>query len=403
MNFRWLSMVLLTVLVACESMTNKDEALSRELDASNAKLRQQELIDAVQEGHLGKVKGLLAKGYSPNIRNEVGLSPLHYAAVLGNLDIMKLLIEAKAEVSSPNQSRFPGVLHMAAQGGHAEVVQYLLDLGLNIDTPWLLNGHTPLLEATFNARVAVVSMLLKAGADTGAVTLRGLTASDFAARESDRNSDMNDILKLINDHNLNLGLKADEKGKVDITSEQKASRLVALLNIIDPPRRLSEAEVRKRDLQIRLQSAAEKGDLITVRQLVDIDKANLNTRAGRLGTTPLILASVAGKEDVVEYLLANGANPNLYERHPMGISALFKAAVFGHAGIALRLLQAGANVNEQGPANGMSPLHDAVFRGRIEVAKLLLQYGADRSLKDYSGRTPMDFAKGRPELEDLFR
>jgi ankyrin repeat protein len=50
----------------------------------------------------------------------------------------------------------------------------------------------------------------------------------------------------------------------------------------------------------------------------------------------------------------------------------------------------------------MSPLHDAVFRGRVDVAKLLLSFGADPRLKDYTGRTPKDLAKGRPALEALF-
>jgi ankyrin repeat protein len=266
-----------------------------------------------------------------------------------------------------------------------------------------LNWHTPLLEATFNGKINVVDILLKAGADTGAVTLRGLTASDLAAREADRNPDMKVILGLLNSRNIQLGLSADPTGKIDFSSEQKATSLATLLDIVDPPRPLSPLEIQKADQQKRLQGAAEKGDLNSVKQIVEVEKADPNTRAGRLGTTPLILASVAGKVDVVSYLLAKGANPNLQELHPMGISALFKAAVFGHTEVAHLLLQAGAIVNEQGPANGMTPLHDAVFRGRVDVAKLLLSFGADAKLKDYSGRTPKDLAKGRSELEAIFR
>ncbi len=176
-----------------------------------------------------------------------------------------------------------------------------------------------------------------------------------------------------------------------------------LFNHIDPPHALTPRQKHTADLQTRLQAAAEKGELSEVKRLVEVEGASANLRGGRLGTTPLILASVAGKEDIVDYLLNKGADPNLHELHPMAISALFKASVFGHTAIAQRLLERGALVNEQGPANGMTPLHDAVFRGRVEVAKLLLGFGANPDLKDYTGRSAKDLAQGQPNLESLFR
>lgn len=107
--------------------------------------------------------------------------------------------------------------------------------------------------------------------------------------------------------------------------------------------------------------------------------------------------------EIVNYLVAHGADPNMKERHPMGVSALFKAAIFGHEAIVAALLKAGALVNEQGPANGMTPLHDAVLRGRTKVVSLLLKSGADPKIEDYTGRTPIDLAKGNPELSEIFK
>ncbi|TWW07985.1 hypothetical protein E3A20_28850 [Planctomyces bekefii] len=63
---------------------------------------------------------------------------------------------------------------------------------------------------------------------------------------------------------------------------------------------------------------------------------------------------------------------------------------------------AGSDVNEQGPANGMTPLHDAVQRGRVDVAKLLLEFDANPAIEDYAGRTPRDLVGNRPELLQLF-
>jgi ankyrin repeat protein len=400
-----LFLALAGLMGACGPLAHEDQSSQSQAATAlptSKDLPARDLITAAKNSDLASVRQLLSKGSNPNVLNSSGLGPLHYAAVLGNIEITQLLVNARAYLNAPANTNYPAVLHMAAQGGNAQIVQYLLSKGASLNTAWLLNGHTALLEATFNARIDVVAVLLKAGADTEAVTLRGLTASDLAAREADRNPDMKTILGMLNARNKQLGLSADANGKVDFSPQQKSTRLEALLNVIDPPRYLNAIEIRKADLQKRLQDASEKGDLDAVKRIVEVEKADLNTLAGRLGTTPLILASVAGKEDVVSYLLTKGANPNLHELHPMGISALFKAAVFGHTETAHKLLQAGAQANEQGAANGMSPLHDAVFRGRVDVAKLLLSFGADPRLKDYTGRTPKDLAKGRPALEALF-
>jgi ankyrin repeat protein len=48
----------------------------------------------------------------------------------------------------------------------------------------------------------------------------------------------------------------------------------------------------------------------------------------------------------------------------------------------------------------MTPLHWAAARGEGEVVKVLLEAGADGSLKDGDGKTPFDKAKSDGRLED---
>jgi len=68
------------------------------------------------------------EGSDVNVTNEDDYSPLHLAAIGGHLEVVKLLLARGAEVGAVNTS---GVtpLHEAAYGGHQEVVRLLLAAG----------------------------------------------------------------------------------------------------------------------------------------------------------------------------------------------------------------------------------------------------------------------------------
>ena len=48
---------------------------------------------------------------------------------------------------------------------------------------------------------------------------------------------------------------------------------------------------------------------------------------------------------------------------------------------------------------GSTPLHDAARYGYLKIVRLLLEYGANINAKDMFGKTPLDFAKRRNQLE----
>ena len=87
-----------------------------------------ELLAAVKSGDTAKVGQLLAAGADPNVRGQIGLTPLISAALGGRADIAKLLVDKGADVNAKSDNGMTALMVAAAEG-HKEVAQLLLEKG----------------------------------------------------------------------------------------------------------------------------------------------------------------------------------------------------------------------------------------------------------------------------------
>ena len=78
-----------------------------------------------------------------------------------------------------------------------------------------------------------------------------------------------------------------------------------------------------------------------------------------------------------------------------GNTPLGKAAMSGHAGVVRSLCEAGADPNHQGGKKQWSPMHYAAIRSRLDALEIMLEFGADPSLKDTQGSTALDLVNHR--------
>ena len=74
-----------------------------------------------------------------------------------------------------------------------------------------------------------------------------------------------------------------------------------------------------------------------------------------------------------------------------GRTFLHWAAFYGHASVAMFLLELGANKDIEG-LGGATPLHLAAQEGRVEIVTLLLAKGADKNKANTRGATALSFA-----------
>ncbi|CAK9050984.1 unnamed protein product [Durusdinium trenchii] len=138
-------------------------------------------ISACEKGRVEEVEAMLHLPHDPNTRDHLSRdqAAIHVAAQGGHLEVVRLLLEAGANKDAASQVGFTA-LHLATYSGQLEVVRELLFVGAQKDAV-ALDGSTALHWACENGRVEVVRELLAAGADKHAATHRGLTPLKLAA------------------------------------------------------------------------------------------------------------------------------------------------------------------------------------------------------------------------------
>jgi ankyrin repeat protein len=157
------------------------------------------------------------------------------------------------------------------------------------------------------------------------------------------------------------------------------------------------------DKQVGIFAAAAKGQTDELRSLIEKDPMLVNAYSPD-GFTPLGLAAFFGHAETVEALLSAGAQVNLASRESMKMPPLGSAMAVQRNDIARMLIEHGADVNAKA-ANDLTPLHTAAARGNLESAKLLMEHGADINASSTDGKTPLSYAEERnhPEMVEFLK
>lgn len=135
-------------------------------------------------------------------------------------------------------------------------------------------------------------------------------------------------------------------------------------------------------LFLAIQSDAVK----SATSLIQWPKTQVEWRSDK-DESPLMLASIRGHVDLVKLLIAKDADVN-----KTGWTPLHYAASGAKAPIITLLLDHSAYIDAESP-NNSTPLMMAAMYGNAECVKLLLEAGADPTLKNQLGLTAADFAR----------
>ena len=319
---------------------------------------------AAAEGTAEQVKILAKAGADVNAKDINGYTPLILAAQRGNAETVKALLDSlksqgkckKALKKIDDWGRT--ALHLAAEEGHALVVEQLIGEGAKVDTKDRL-GRTPLMLAAQYGHEGAVKVLVDSLKSQGKCKK---------------------ALKKIDDWGRTALHLAAEMGHAEVVK-----------SLID-----AEADVNKknRNWYTPLHYAAGEGHAEVVKSLIDAE-ADVNAKDDDKWT-PLHCATCKGDKTTVELLIKKKAD--VHAKNVDKSTPLHYAAGEGHTDVIGILIKEGAKVNTKNK-KGWTPLHYAAQKGHVEAIEKLLSSlnAADRAavlaVKDKKGWTALAYAK----------
>ncbi|MDD3732725.1 MAG: ankyrin repeat domain-containing protein [candidate division Zixibacteria bacterium] len=165
-----------------------------------------EIHEAAKKGDLKTVKKILAKDITRiHAQDEVGYTPLSWAAVRGKWDVLKFLLEAGADVNYQGIDRC-AALFSACNHDRPEIILLLLARGADMEhkNAW---GNTALSLAAQKGNARVVALLISKGADINTASHEGWTPLHYA-----RKADHQEVVDILLDAGADATIK-DSYGK----------------------------------------------------------------------------------------------------------------------------------------------------------------------------------------------
>jgi ankyrin repeat protein len=357
------------------------------------------LSEAAMQGNSDEIRSMLKQKVDVDAAQGDGTTALHWAAFRDDLEMVKLLLAAGANVKAATREGGITPLFMACTNGNAAIIGAMLHAGADANAV-NANGTTALMTAAASGSVDAVKVLLDGGAGVKAKEhVHGQTALMFAAALN-----RHEVVKLLMSHgaepNVATEVRHVQRVRFDqdgnIVEERAApaggggrggarnapAGAAANAAAATPPSAETQA---KADEAGDAQAAAA-----ATKAANDAARSDLDVLARALGlkSVEFRLAKPRPRAADVAFRAPRRVGPEVTG----GMTALLYAAREGHLETARALLESGADINadvNQVSGDKFTPLVMAITNGHFELARYLLEHGADPKPASLSGMTAL--------------
>lgn len=334
-------------------------------------------------------------------------------------ELKKLIDKGYPDIDEKIGAYDSTALMLAAEKGHSEVVQYLLEKGADIGALNIM-GETALLRACkYSMDYDTINVLLKNGADPNFEAEQGIPILYFVV--SDNSEDQGDKENKYKITKLLLEVGADPQG-----FQHKGWTYLNYAVLYDNMKMYEL--LKSKGLEDNLFTASGVGDLALVKDILKNSKEQLNI--GMSNKTPLYIVVKNRNYEILEYLLKfdidqeingfclenvvregdykalklmldNGFSANYTDKK--GYRPVYWAATLEDVSLLELLIERGADVNPVTNVHKETALMIASGRNNINSVKLLLENGAEPDKKDFLGTTALMYAckEGNMEVVEI--
>ena len=325
-------------------------------------------------------------------------APVAEAAMRNDAEAVRALLADGADVNVPRGDGMTG-LHWAALNGNAQIARLLINAGANLDAATRLGAHTPLHVAAREGHGEIVAVLAEAGADVAAVTETGATPLHFAAAAGDVRA----VTTLL-DHGAAIDAMEPEWGQTPLMFAAALGRTKAVTALLeagaDATITARVMDLVERDIMDRASERQRRTEVAAMRGGTDAQSYPVESGvAGRQlqsSAAPVTSREEQARQAAQEALEARRQTgepiplnyADLVGKHG-GLSAIHLAAREGQTATVMALLNGGVDIDLPSAADGTTPMLMAAINGYFDLVAELLDMGADPNRASDAGATPL--------------
>ncbi|MBL0172888.1 MAG: ankyrin repeat domain-containing protein [Gemmatimonadaceae bacterium] len=357
------------------------------------------IADAVMRGDSAAVRLLLRQGADVNAAQADGMTALHWAATRGDADLARMLVFAGARVEALTRNGNYTPLHLAARAGRAAAVKALLAGGADVKAVTSTGGAAALHFAASNGDVESVMALLDKGAVVDVREGAWAQTPLMWAASANRVRAM-EIL-------ITRGADIEAVSKIeDIPARERADRtmLTTRARRVAAMKAADQAPLAASVVPLGGRGAPDAAGAAGASSAATMSADTLRRVAAP--AKPVVAASSApavpagGRSGAAPAATGDSARPNtgFNARGPSygelignkgGLTPLLFAVRDGSLEAVEALLKSGAKINHVSDGDHTSPLLMATINGRFDMARMLLEKGADPKLASEANATPL--------------